>query len=312
MQLRTERCVLRPFASSDRERLALIANDRSISRNLTDAFPYPYTLEDADDWIEATSRHDPPRHFAIEVGGELVGGAGVEPRSGEKQHVAGVGYWLAPTHWGHGFATEVLTGVVEYVFDAFPHINRLEASVYGWNTASGRVLEKCGFRKEATLRKAISKDGDVTDEHIYRLIRQEPEPVDAVGAPRGAVIRALHHVQLALPPGGEAEAEDFYDRILGIPRVAKPAHLEARGGCWFEDEHIKIHLGVENDFRPARKAHPALVVDDLNALRTVLEEAGVDVVVDQALPGFDRFYVSDPFGNRLEFLQTGPSPPEKG
>lgn len=174
MQLRTERCLLRPFASLDRERLALIANDRSISRNLTDAFPYPYTLEDADDWIEATSRHDPPRHFAIEVGGELVGGVGVEPRSGEKEHVAGVGYWLAPTHWGQGFATEVLTRVVEYVFGAFPHIDRLEASVYGWNTASGRVLEKCGFRKEATLRKAVSKDGEVTDEHIYRLIRQEP------------------------------------------------------------------------------------------------------------------------------------------
>lgn len=116
------------------------------------------------------------------------------------------------------------------------------------------------------------------------------------------MIIGLHHVQLAMPTGGEAAAEAFYAGLLGIPRVAKPAHLEARGGCWFEDENVKIHLGVEAEFRPARKAHPALLVDDLTSLRTALEDAGVEVVVDQPLPGFDRFYASDPFGNRLEFL----------
>lgn len=117
------------------------------------------------------------------------------------------------------------------------------------------------------------------------------------------VVSELHHVQLAMPADGEAAAEDFYEGILGIPRVAKPAHLDSRGGCWFEDGSVRIHLGVESDFTPARKAHPALMINDLNTLKSVLEEAGVEVVEDQPLPGFDRLYVSDPFGNRLEFLQ---------
>ncbi len=173
-KLRTERCLLRRFEPDDAERLAEVANDRRISRNLTDAFPYPYTVADAEAWIEATRRLDPSRHFAIDVGGKLVGGIGVEPKTGEKQHVAGIGYWLAPTHWGRGYATEVLGAMIEYVFETFPDILRLVASVYDWNPASGRVLEKCGFRKEATLRKAVAKDGEVTDEHIYRLLREEP------------------------------------------------------------------------------------------------------------------------------------------
>lgn len=117
------------------------------------------------------------------------------------------------------------------------------------------------------------------------------------------VIRELHHVLLAMPAGGEAGAEAFYSGLLGIPRVTKPEHLEVRGGCWFESGNVRIHLGVEGEFRPARKAHPALIVDDLAALGGVLEEAGVEVIVDEPLPGFDRFYASDPFGNRLEFLQ---------
>lgn len=117
------------------------------------------------------------------------------------------------------------------------------------------------------------------------------------------MVRALHHVQLAMPAGGEAQAEDFYGGILGLTRVAKPPHLEVRGGCWFEDEGVRVHLGVEADFRPARKAHPAFMVEDLDALGTAFQEAGVDVVTDEPLAGFKRFYVSDPFGNRLEFLQ---------
>lgn len=84
--------------------------------------------------------------------------------------------------------------------------------------------------------------------------------------------------------------------------MTKPAHLEARGGCWFETSSTRIHLGVEDDFSPARKAHPALLTDDLAAIRRRFEDAGVEVIDDQPLPGFDRFYAYDPFGNRLEFL----------
>jgi catechol 2,3-dioxygenase-like lactoylglutathione lyase family enzyme len=124
-------------------------------------------------------------------------------------------------------------------------------------------------------------------------------------------IQALHHVQLAMPPGKESEAEGFYAGLLGMPRVDKPPHLEERGGCWFESDETRIHLGVEEDFRPARKAHPALLVDDLGELRRSLEQAGVRVVDDQPLPGFNRFYADDPFGNRLEFLSPDETEPGK-
>lgn len=112
----------------------------------------------------------------------------------------------------------------------------------------------------------------------------------------------IHHVQLAMPPGGETAATEFYEGLLGIPRVGKPPHLETRGGCWFESGTVRIHLGVEPDFRPAKKAHPALLVNGLDTIREVLAAKGVDIVDDEALPGFDRFYVADPFGNRIELL----------
>jgi len=109
-------------------------------------------------------------------------------------------------------------------------------------------------------------------------------------------------VQLAMPPGREDDATAFYEGLLGLPRVAKPPHLEARGGCWFEADTTRVHLGVQECFRPARKAHAALLVTDLVALRLRLAASAVVIVDDEPLPGFDRFYASDPFGNRLEFL----------
>lgn len=175
MQLETRRCRLRPFTADDRYRLAEIANDRRISRNLTDRFPYPYSIEDADEWIELTSQQEPGRHFAIEVDRDLVGGIGLDPIGGEKRHVAAVGYWLAPSYWGQGIATEALQAMVGYAFETIPQLSRLQASVYGWNPASGRVLEKCGFHLEATLREAIIKDTETTDEHIYALMKNPRE-----------------------------------------------------------------------------------------------------------------------------------------
>lgn len=115
-------------------------------------------------------------------------------------------------------------------------------------------------------------------------------------------IVGLHHVQLAMPPGREEDAVAFYEGLLRLPRVDKPPNLERRGGCWFESDSTRVHLGVEDDFSAARKAHPALLVTDLEPLRGRLEAAGVVVVDDEPLPGFDRFYAYDPFGNRLELL----------
>jgi catechol 2,3-dioxygenase-like lactoylglutathione lyase family enzyme len=116
-------------------------------------------------------------------------------------------------------------------------------------------------------------------------------------------VRSLDHVQLAMPAGGEERATSFYEVLLGIPRVAKPAHLAKRGGCWFEAGDVRIHLGVDADFRPARKAHPSLVVDGLSALVTKLASAGIAVTNDQPLDGYERVYVDDPFGNRIELME---------
>jgi catechol 2,3-dioxygenase-like lactoylglutathione lyase family enzyme len=113
---------------------------------------------------------------------------------------------------------------------------------------------------------------------------------------------SLHHLQLAIPPGGEEAAREFYGELLGLDAVPKPGHLAKRGGCWFKGPEIDLHLGVEPDFRPARKAHPAFVVRDLDSLRLNLERAGTEIVDDTQLEGHERFYAFDPFGNRLEFI----------
>lgn len=117
------------------------------------------------------------------------------------------------------------------------------------------------------------------------------------------MILGLDHVQLAMPEGGETEARRFYGDILGMSEEEKPEALRRRGGVWFASGSAAVHLGVEGDFRPARKAHPALLVADLESLRARLEAAGHPIRTDEPLPGFRRFYADDPFGNRIEFLQ---------
>jgi catechol 2,3-dioxygenase-like lactoylglutathione lyase family enzyme len=116
-------------------------------------------------------------------------------------------------------------------------------------------------------------------------------------------VDAIHHVQLAMPAGGEDAARAFYGDLLGLPEVPKPPALATRGGCWFESATVRIHLGVDADFRPAHKAHPGLSVRDLAGLTERLRAAGFAVVDDDEMPGYDRVYVTDPFGNRLELLQ---------
>ena len=119
-------------------------------------------------------------------------------------------------------------------------------------------------------------------------------------------LAGIHHVQLAAPPGSEQLMRDFYADTLGLTEVAKPPALAARGGVWFRAEGIEIHIGVEDGFRPARKAHPGILVRDLGAMAELLRAAGHDVRPDDLLPGFRRFYVDDPVGNRLELLEPHP------
>ncbi|MDR6104333.1 catechol 2,3-dioxygenase-like lactoylglutathione lyase family enzyme [Agrobacterium larrymoorei] len=116
-------------------------------------------------------------------------------------------------------------------------------------------------------------------------------------------ILRLDHVQLAMPEGGEQTARHFYADLLGLEEVEKPANLAGRGGCWFALGDVSVHLGVAADFVAAAKAHPAFVVDDLAELGKRLETAGCHVVEDEPLEGYHRFYVYDPFGNRIEMMQ---------
>lgn len=122
------------------------------------------------------------------------------------------------------------------------------------------------------------------------------------------LVEALHHVQLAMPAGGELRAREFYQDLLGIPEVPKPPTMAERGGCWFERGTLRVHLGIESDFRPARKAHPAFVVAGLPALAARLRAARHECREDRELSGYDRVFVDDPFGNRIELLEPRARP----
>lgn len=132
------------------------------------------------------------------------------------------------------------------------------------------------------------------------------EDMRIYGEQRGAaLIIGLDHVQLAMPAGAEEAARGFYAGLLGLIEISKPTQLVARGGCWFAGPGVQVHLGVEEEFRPARKAHPALLVANLEGLRATLVGANIQVTPDNTVPGVRRFYAPDPFGNRLEFIQDG-------
>lgn len=117
-------------------------------------------------------------------------------------------------------------------------------------------------------------------------------------------LRAIDHVQLGMPAGGEDAARRFYGEILGLLEVPKPAELAGRGGCWFARDGVAVHLGVEAAFRPATRAHPAFVVDDLVAERQRLACAGVPIIDDDSSLPVARCYLKDPFGNRIELVDA--------
>lgn len=117
-------------------------------------------------------------------------------------------------------------------------------------------------------------------------------------------ILSIDHVQLAMPIGEEEKARAFFINILGFHEIPKQAELAKRGGAWFESENVQLHIGVEADFRPARKAHPAFIVDDLDALISKAQNAGYETDTTQPpLDGYKRAHVFDPFGNRIELMQ---------
>ena len=169
-RLEGEGFVLRPWRASDADALVLHANDREVSRHLGERFPHPYALEDAHCFIGHALHLSSEKAFAIAIDGVAAGGIGVQPGEGVERHSAELGYWLGRAHWGRGIATEAVRLVVPHALDALA-LYRLQARVFAGNTASMRLLERCGFAHEATLRRLVVKDGSLLDMHIYAITR---------------------------------------------------------------------------------------------------------------------------------------------
>jgi catechol 2,3-dioxygenase-like lactoylglutathione lyase family enzyme len=117
------------------------------------------------------------------------------------------------------------------------------------------------------------------------------------------IFKSIDHIQLAAPKGSEDTARKFFKNILGFDEVEKPEELKKRGGVWFEVGNYQIHIGIEEPFYPAKKAHPAFEIENIEELKKHLVTNGIDVIEDDKLPGAKRFYISDPFGNRMELLE---------
>lgn len=115
--------------------------------------------------------------------------------------------------------------------------------------------------------------------------------------------KAIDHVQLAAPKGSEDSAREFFGEILGFEEIEKPPVLKKRGGAWFKYGSCQIHIGIEEPFIPAQKAHPAFEMENIEGLKQHLSAAGVEYIEDDNLPGANRIYVQDPFGNRIELLE---------
>jgi len=163
--------VLRPWREDDAEALAQLANDRSIWLGLRDKFPHPYGIDDARSFIALAGTM--PGWFAVEVEGRLAGGIGVTPRTDVERVGAEVGYWIGASFRGQGVATSALRLLSAQAFRMNPELRRLFAVPYATNRASGRVLEKAGYRLEGTLRQSAIKDGKILDQWMYSLLRDE-------------------------------------------------------------------------------------------------------------------------------------------
>jgi RimJ/RimL family protein N-acetyltransferase len=171
MEIVLSRCRLRPFRQGDQAAIVRHANNRKIWINLRDRFPHPYTLTDADAWIRQVACQDPPTQCGIEVGGEMAGGIGLTLQEDVHRRSAEMGYWLGEPFWGRGIMSEAVPAFTAYAFAAFD-LCRIYATVFEWNPASARILEKAGYVLEGRLRKSVTKDGRTIDQLLYACIRE--------------------------------------------------------------------------------------------------------------------------------------------
>ncbi|OTB08553.1 hypothetical protein M426DRAFT_7866 [Hypoxylon sp. CI-4A] len=172
----TDKCYIRAYAYSDAEAAAAAANHPEIVAYMRNSFPHPYTLESANYWINFALDSDPMVNFAIFLpDGTFAGGIGLKPGQDVESRTWEVGYWIAMDHWGRGIARSALEGFSAWAFQKFPELLRLEAGVFGENTASMKVLERVGYTKEGVRRKAVFKKDKIMDLVIYGLLREDLE-----------------------------------------------------------------------------------------------------------------------------------------
>lgn len=235
----------------------------------------------SDAWETVGGAVDPDEHPAEAARREALEEVGIEPVDLRLLGVVG----------GPAFRVTYAHGdVVSYVGSIY------EASTGGAQPVPDgeEIVEAAWFDKSALSSVSLLP---TAIEILERFGWPERDPRSV-----GKVLE-IDHVQLAMPAGCEDEARAFYVGVLGLEEEPKPAHLAARGGAWFRGGEARLHLGVDGDFRPATKAHPALLVDDLAVLVARLRAAGAEPTTDQPLDGYERLYVSDPFGNRIELMQ---------
>jgi RimJ/RimL family protein N-acetyltransferase len=176
MELKAGQSVVRSWRPEDAAALAREANDRRIWVNMRDAFPHPYGVADGERFIAMALAMSPRTYFAVEIAGSVAGGIGYTLHGDVERAAAEVGYWLGVAHWGRGVATAAVRAVSGYAFATHPELRRLYAMPFASNPASARVLQKAGYRLEATLRENVVKDGKVLDQWMYALLRSEHDP----------------------------------------------------------------------------------------------------------------------------------------
>jgi [ribosomal protein S5]-alanine N-acetyltransferase len=173
MRIETSKCILREWQLSDAESLAFYANNRNVSCNLRDFFPFPYTINNAYNWIELAAKQDDPQTlFAIEVDGIAAGSIGIVKKDDVYRKNIEIGYFLGEKFWARGIATEAIKAITKYAFENF-EIERVFAEFFSSNIGSKKALEKSGFKHEASFKNNIFKNGKLQDSCIYSVLKED-------------------------------------------------------------------------------------------------------------------------------------------
>jgi ribosomal-protein-alanine N-acetyltransferase len=177
VRIETDKCIIRSYEKSDIPRVQELLNNKEILQNMSSTMQYPYTLEAATSWVEHVISSIPnDTNFVIEKDGKLIGAVGFDIGEGSKENTASGGYWITKDYWGQGIGTVAWKTVRDYAF-MNTDIRRLSAGVYSWNPASARILEKCGFSLEGTLRQETSRFDKIGDDSKYGILRGEWEKI---------------------------------------------------------------------------------------------------------------------------------------